>query len=195
MTLDALVAEHAPRRRHIGRSSATTSAAIVALTTSFVCRAIDARRLSVEPLRRLGAILGLRALWVKRDDCTGLGIGGNKVRKLEFDSAAAMKEEADCIENTLGRLKDRRRIEARLFMAMASTLPSPGPGCRQASRRQSQRPCESRPVPFAPAVLGVISAASAGVCSGRIAGPRTSNPRSWRRKWLITAVLSGSLSA
>ena len=23
-------------------------------------------------------------LWVKRDDCTGLGTGGNKTRKLEF---------------------------------------------------------------------------------------------------------------
>jgi AAA domain len=51
----------------------------------------------VEPMRRLGTVLGLDALWVKRDDCTGLGLGGNKVRKLEFDLAAAMKEGADCI--------------------------------------------------------------------------------------------------
>src|ERR1700760_794181 len=51
----------------------------------------------LEPMRRLGALLGLDSLWVKRDDCTGLGIGGNKVRKLEFDLAAAMEEGADCI--------------------------------------------------------------------------------------------------
>src|SRR3954466_11125662 len=51
----------------------------------------------VEPMRRLGAVLGLDALWVKRDDCTGLGLGGNKIRKLEFDLAAALEAEADCI--------------------------------------------------------------------------------------------------
>jgi L-cysteate sulfo-lyase len=46
---------------------------------------------------RLAASLGLNALWAKRDDCTGLGVGGNKVRKLEFDLAAALAEDADCI--------------------------------------------------------------------------------------------------
>lgn len=51
----------------------------------------------VEPMRRLGASLGLDALWVKRDDCTGLGGGGNKVRKLEFGLATAMEQGADCI--------------------------------------------------------------------------------------------------
>ena len=52
----------------------------------------------LEPMRRLGAVLGLRAVWAKRDDCTGLGVGGNKVRKLEFDLAVAVKAVADCIE-------------------------------------------------------------------------------------------------
>jgi L-cysteate sulfo-lyase len=46
---------------------------------------------------RLGASLGLDALWVKRDDCTGLGLGGNKIRKLEFDLAAAQSAGADCV--------------------------------------------------------------------------------------------------
>ncbi|MDE0004743.1 MAG: hypothetical protein OXQ29_18795, partial [Rhodospirillaceae bacterium] len=32
---------------------------------------------------RLGAALGVE-LWIKRDDCTGLAMGGNKVRQLEF---------------------------------------------------------------------------------------------------------------
>src|SRR3954454_5719052 len=50
-----------------------------------------------EPMRRLGAVLGLDALWVKRDDCIGLGLGGNKGRKLEFDLAAAMAAGADCV--------------------------------------------------------------------------------------------------
>ncbi len=51
----------------------------------------------LEPMPRLGALLGLRSLWVKRDDCTGLGIGGNKIRKLEFDLAAALDQGADCV--------------------------------------------------------------------------------------------------
>src|SRR5690606_19120447 len=33
---------------------------------------------------RLSAQLGGPALWVKRDDCTGLAFGGNKSRQLEF---------------------------------------------------------------------------------------------------------------
>lgn len=38
----------------------------------------------LEPMANLARHLGGPALWVKRDDCTGLGGGGNKVRKLEF---------------------------------------------------------------------------------------------------------------
>jgi len=35
------------------------------------------------------------ALFVKRDDCTGLGLGGNKIRKLEFGLAAAVAAGAE----------------------------------------------------------------------------------------------------
>ncbi len=38
----------------------------------------------LEHLARLSAALGGPEIWVKRDDCTGLGMGGNKVRKLEY---------------------------------------------------------------------------------------------------------------
>jgi len=51
----------------------------------------------MEEMPRLAAQLDLPSLWVKRDDCTGLGLGGNKVRKLEFDLAAAVDAHADCI--------------------------------------------------------------------------------------------------
>ena len=51
----------------------------------------------LEPMPRLGAVLGPSSLWVKRDDCTGLGVDGNKIRKLEFDLAAALAEDADCV--------------------------------------------------------------------------------------------------
>ncbi len=51
----------------------------------------------MEPMTRLASVLGLHALLVKRDDCTGLGVGGNKLRKLEFSLAAALAKGADCI--------------------------------------------------------------------------------------------------
>jgi L-cysteate sulfo-lyase len=52
----------------------------------------------VEPLDRLRAHLGAAPrLWVKRDDCTGLGLGGNKVRKLEFLLAEALAQGADAV--------------------------------------------------------------------------------------------------
>ena len=38
----------------------------------------------VEPMPRLASALGGPALWIKRDDQTGLAFGGNKTRKLEF---------------------------------------------------------------------------------------------------------------
>jgi L-cysteate sulfo-lyase len=44
---------------------------------------------------RLGELLGVSSLLVKRDDCTGLGVGGNKIRKLEFSLAAARTAGAD----------------------------------------------------------------------------------------------------
>ena len=34
-------------------------------------------------------------LWVKRDDCTGIGFGGNKVRQLEYYFGVAQREGAD----------------------------------------------------------------------------------------------------
>jgi hypothetical protein len=51
----------------------------------------------LEPMPRLSAALGGPRLLVKRDDCTGLGVGGNKVRKLEYDLAAARDAGADCV--------------------------------------------------------------------------------------------------
>ncbi len=44
----------------------------------------------------LGASLGID-LWVKRDDCTGLALGGNKVRQLEFYLGDARARGADTV--------------------------------------------------------------------------------------------------
>ena len=51
----------------------------------------------LEPMERLSAELGGPRLLVKRDDCTGLGLGGNKTRKLEFLMAEALAAGADCV--------------------------------------------------------------------------------------------------
>jgi len=51
---------------------------------------------ALEPMARLGASLGLD-LTVKRDDCTGVAMGGNKVRQLEFYIGDALAKEADTI--------------------------------------------------------------------------------------------------
>ena len=56
----------------------------------------------LEPMERLTAHLGEPRLLVKRDDCTGLALGGNKTRKLEFLMAEAQAQGADCIITTGG---------------------------------------------------------------------------------------------
>ena len=50
----------------------------------------------IEPLANLGRQLGI-ALSIKRDDCTGFGFGGNKVRQLEYYFGAARAENADTV--------------------------------------------------------------------------------------------------
>lgn len=50
----------------------------------------------LEPLLNLGQRLGV-TLWAKRDDCTGLAMGGNKVRQLEYYLGHAMAEGADSV--------------------------------------------------------------------------------------------------
>jgi D-cysteine desulfhydrase len=44
----------------------------------------------LQPLDRLSAAWGGPRIWVKRDDLTGFGVSGNKIRKLEFHLAAAI---------------------------------------------------------------------------------------------------------
>lgn len=54
----------------------------------------------LEKLPRISAELSAAAaheLFVKRDDCTGLGMGGNKARQLEFYLGKARARGADCV--------------------------------------------------------------------------------------------------
>jgi D-cysteine desulfhydrase family pyridoxal phosphate-dependent enzyme len=58
----------------------------------------------LEYVERLTKALGGPKIFFKRDDCTGLAFGGNKVRKLEFVMADALKRKADVVI-TIGGLQ------------------------------------------------------------------------------------------
>ncbi len=68
----------------------------------------------LEPAPRLAAALGLRAdgLWIKRDDLTGLGGGGNKVRKLERIIGTALRDGADALITTGAAQSNHARLTA-----------------------------------------------------------------------------------
>lgn len=54
----------------------------------------------IESLPRLSRILGGPQLFIKRDDLTGLGMGGNKTRKLEYLAADALSKDAKTLIST-----------------------------------------------------------------------------------------------
>ncbi len=66
----------------------------------------------LEPARRFSAEMGAADIWIKRDDCTGLGFGGSKARKLEYLMAAARKEGADTIVTFGGVQSNHTRMTA-----------------------------------------------------------------------------------
>lgn len=76
----------------------------------------------VEAMPRLGQAIGHRHLSIKRDDCTGLGLGGNKVRKLEYLVAEAKAQGADILA-TAGAVQSNH---ARQTAAAAAKM---GLGC------------------------------------------------------------------
>lgn len=53
-----------------------------------------------EPAPRLSAELGETPIWIKREDLSGLALGGNKPRQLEFLMAAALAEGAQAVVTT-----------------------------------------------------------------------------------------------
>ncbi len=51
----------------------------------------------IEEMRNLSGRIGSARLFVKRDDCTGLALGGNKIRQLEFYLGEAVAKAADTV--------------------------------------------------------------------------------------------------
>ncbi|MCA1219326.1 pyridoxal-phosphate dependent enzyme [Streptomyces sp. 8L] len=84
----------------------------------------------VERAPRLAAALGLGAgdLWIKRDDLTGLGGGGNKVRKLEWTVGAALADGADTLVTTGAPQSNHARLTAAAAArtGLGSVLVFPG---------------------------------------------------------------------
>lgn len=68
---------------------------------------------ALQPAPRLSEALGGKVnIWIKRDDNTGLAIGGNKARKLEFLLAEAMQQGCDTLITTGGPQSNHCRMTA-----------------------------------------------------------------------------------
>jgi L-cysteate sulfo-lyase len=65
-----------------------------------------------EPLPRLSEHLGGPQIWIKRDDQTGLALGGNKARKLEYLAADALASGCDTLVTTGGPQSNHARQTA-----------------------------------------------------------------------------------
>ena len=59
--------------------------------------ALAHRPTPLEPMPNLSQAVGVEGLFVKRDDCTGLAMGGNKARQLEFYFGEALAADASVI--------------------------------------------------------------------------------------------------
>ena len=66
----------------------------------------------IQHLERLSARLGGADIYVKREDLTGLGGGGNKLRKLEFLIGEALSRGADTIVTVGARQSNHARLTA-----------------------------------------------------------------------------------
>ena len=80
----------------------------------------------LERLPRLTAELGGPDIWMKRDDLTGMGGGGNKVRKLEFLAGAALAEGADHLVTQgavqSNHVRQTAAVAAKLGLACTAVL-------------------------------------------------------------------------
>ena len=65
----------------------------------------------VHRLNNISLLLGTN-VWIKRDDLSGVGLGGNKVRKLEFLLADAKKQGAEVVFTTGGAQSNHAMLTA-----------------------------------------------------------------------------------
>jgi D-cysteine desulfhydrase family pyridoxal phosphate-dependent enzyme len=89
----------------------------------------------LHPAERLSEALGGPEIWFKRDDLTGFGLGGNKIRKLEFLAADALAQGADTLVTGAGPQSNH----VRMTMAVAARL-----GLKGVAVFHSSRPPETQ---------------------------------------------------
>ena len=65
----------------------------------------------IHKLENISRLLG-RNIYIKRDDMTGLGLGGNKIRKLEFLLADAKAQGAEIVFTTGGAQSNHAMLTA-----------------------------------------------------------------------------------
>jgi len=89
----------------------------------------------IEPLPRLTKLLQGPRLFIKRDDLTGLGLGGNKTRKLEYLAADALAQGCRTLITTGAVQSNHCRqvaaAAARLGLGCILILAGEDPGSRQ----------------------------------------------------------------
>ena len=89
----------------------------------------------IEPLPRLTKLLEGPQLFIKRDDLTGLGLGGNKTRKLEYLAADALAQGCRTLITTGAVQSNHCRqvaaTAARLGLGCILVLAGEDPGRRQ----------------------------------------------------------------
>lgn len=89
----------------------------------------------LQPAERLSAALGGPEIWFKRDDLTGFGLGGNKIRKLEFLAADALAQGADTLVTGAGPNSNH----VRTTLAVAAKL-----GLKGVAVFHGSRPAETQ---------------------------------------------------
>src|SRR3954468_18625199 len=83
----------------------------------------------LEPMKRLTAHLGGPRLWVKREDATGLGFGGNKLRKLDYVLHEALSSGADTIvSGGVVQSNSQRQVAAAAAKLSPASPPAQYPG-------------------------------------------------------------------
>ena len=74
----------------------------------------------IQKLENISRILGTN-VYIKRDDLTGIGLGGNKVRKLEFLLADAKRQGAEIIFTTGGAQSNHAMLTAACAKKLGMT--------------------------------------------------------------------------
>ena len=74
----------------------------------------------IQKLENISRLLGTN-VWIKRDDLTGIGLGGNKVRKLEFLLADAKRQGAEIVFTTGGAQSNHAMLTAACAKKLGMT--------------------------------------------------------------------------